>query len=95
MQGVIHRIKAMNGTWVDTNDDIANEVIWYFSDLLSEPVGTFSELLHLIPSIITRKENRRLEASPSMEEVKRVVFEMDSESAAGPDGFTGKFFHCS
>nr|XP_027120574.1 uncharacterized protein LOC113737562 [Coffea arabica] len=29
-----------------------------------------------------------LEACPTIEEVKRVVFEMDGDSAAGPDGFT-------
>ena len=33
-----------------------------------------------------------LEEPPSMEEVKRAVFRMDGDSAAGPGGFTGKFF---
>ena len=27
-----------------------------------------------------------------MEEVRKVIFEMDGDSAVGPDGFTGKFF---
>ena len=29
---------------------------------------------------------------PSIREVKKVIFSMDGDSAAGLDGFTGKFF---
>ena len=49
-------------------------------------------MLHLIPSLITEEENKTLEEVSSMEEVRRVVFAMDGESAAGLDGFMGKFF---
>ena len=45
--------------------------------------------------MIIGEDNRCLEGVPNMEEVRRVVFVMDGKSAAGPDGFTGKFFHCS
>ncbi|XP_071939205.1 uncharacterized protein [Coffea arabica] len=46
-----------------------------------------SEMLHLILSLITREDNVALEGYPSMEEVKRAVFGMDGDSAAGPDCF--------
>ena len=36
-----------------------------------------------------------LQEVPSMEEVRQVIFEMDGDSAAGPDGFTGKSFTSS
>ncbi|XP_071926511.1 uncharacterized protein [Coffea arabica] len=38
------------------------------------------------------EDNMILEEVPTLEEVRRVVFAIDGESAAGPDGFTGKFF---
>ena len=82
----------MNGFWADVDVDIANEAISYFSDLFSEPVRTASDLLHLIPPMVTREDNLLLEAISSMEEAKRVVFEMDGDSVASPDGFVSKFF---
>ncbi|XP_027120700.2 uncharacterized protein [Coffea arabica] len=39
-----------------------------------------------------KAEKVTLEACPTPEEVKKVVFELDGDSAAGPDGFTSQFF---
>nr|XP_027101699.1 uncharacterized protein LOC113722624 [Coffea arabica] len=74
------------------DEDIANEAIAFFSDLFSEPIGPVLDMLPLIPPLITEKENKTLEEVPSIEEVRRVVFAMDGESAPGPDGLMGKFF---
>ena len=49
-------------------------------------------MLHLIPPVVSGEDNRILEEAPTIEEVHRVVKAMDGDSAAGPDGFTGKFF---
>lgn len=40
---------------------------------------------------MSSKDNVILEEIPSMEKVRRVVFSMDRETAACPDGFTRKF----
>ncbi|XP_027184116.1 uncharacterized protein LOC113782423 [Coffea eugenioides] len=37
-------------------------------------------------------DNPRLEEVPSLEEVRQVIFAMDGDSAAGPDGFSSKVF---
>ena len=42
-------------------------------------------MLHLISSHITWEDNVALVRYPSMEEVKRAVFGMDGDSAAGPE----------
>ena len=81
-----------HGAWVETDEDISNEAVHYFSELFSEPAGNAIDLLHVIPSIVTTEENTHLEADPSIEEVRRIIFDMDGESAAGPDGFTERFF---
>ena len=80
------------GTWVEGDGDIANEAIRFFSELYSESTVPSSELLPLIPHALTREENLTLECIPSMDEVRKVMYAMDRDSAAGPDGFTGKFF---
>ena len=77
---------------MEKDEDIANEAIAFFSDLCSEPIGPVLDMLPLIPPLITEKENKTLEEVPSIEEVRRVVFAMDADSAPGPDGLMGKFF---
>ncbi|XP_071940368.1 uncharacterized protein [Coffea arabica] len=41
---------------------------------------------------IAAEANEELMKIPEMEEIREVVFGMDRKSAAGPDGFTGRFF---
>ncbi|XP_027098892.2 uncharacterized protein [Coffea arabica] len=91
-QGLIHRIKKSNGDWVDTDAEIASEAITYFSNLFAGPLEAASDMLHLIPPLITTEDNCMFEAAPNIEEVHQVVRAMDGDSAAGPDGFTGKFY---
>ncbi|XP_055814323.1 uncharacterized protein LOC129883750 [Solanum dulcamara] len=50
------------------------------------------QALHFIPAMVTDKDNEELQAMPTMEEVKTVVFSMNPNSAAGPDGMNGTFF---
>ncbi|XP_071939020.1 uncharacterized protein [Coffea arabica] len=92
IKGMIHRMKKSNGVWVDTNADIATEAISYFSDLFTGYLESSSGMRHMIPHMISEEENRKLEEVPSIEEIHRVLKSMDGDSAAGPDGFTGKFF---
>ncbi|XP_071933747.1 uncharacterized protein [Coffea arabica] len=91
VEGVIHRIKDVHGAWVETDEDISNEAVCYFSELFSELAGNATNLLHVIPSIVTAEENSRLEADPSFEEVHKIIFAMDGESATSSDGFMGRF----
>ncbi|XP_027170927.1 uncharacterized protein LOC113770609 [Coffea eugenioides] len=91
-QGVIHRIKDANGVWLESDEDIANKAVRYFSDIFSEPASNAQDLLQVIPTCVPAEESARLEADPTMEKVKRVILAMDGESAAGPDGFTSRFF---
>ncbi|XP_049399871.1 uncharacterized protein LOC125863926 [Solanum stenotomum] len=49
-------------------------------------------LLRHIQKRLTDEDNRRLNDFPSMEEVKKVVFDLNGDSASGIDGFTGHFF---
>lgn len=50
------------------------------------------QLLHVVPNLSAEIDNSLLEAVPSIEEVRKVVFDMDGKSTARLDLFTGKFF---
>ncbi|XP_055803553.1 uncharacterized protein LOC129872646 [Solanum dulcamara] len=39
------------------------------------------------------EDNNKLIASPTLEEIKNAVFSMSASSAAGPNGYSGLFFH--
>lgn len=42
--------------------------------------------------MITQEDNDLLSADPTLSELKELVFSMNPTSAAGPDGFNGKFY---
>lgn len=47
----------------------------------------------VIPSLVTQADNNFLTNVPTMKEVKEAVFSLDRNSAPGPDGFGGSFYH--
>ncbi|XP_027122139.1 uncharacterized protein [Coffea arabica] len=93
VQGMIHRVKRADEVWVEDDNGIATDSIEYFSNLFSSDTSSnLDGLLGLIPSLVSREDTMILEEVPTLEEVRRVVFATDGESAAGLDSFTGKFF---
>ncbi|XP_027181778.1 uncharacterized protein LOC113780162 [Coffea eugenioides] len=93
VQGAIHRVKDPTRMWVVKDEDIAKAAIEYFSNLFSGSVVPMAgDFMHLIPKVVTGEENDRLAATLDIEEIRQLVFSMDGDSAARPDGFTGKFF---
>lgn len=43
--------------------------------------------------MVTEERNLELVKQPTKDEVKNAIFGLNADSAGGPDGFTGKFFH--
>jgi len=46
-----------------------------------------------IPRVVSEDENSMLVKCPSNDEIKKIVFAPNSDSAPDPDGFGGSFFH--
>lgn len=92
----IHRIKDINGNWIFDKQEIKAESISFYSNQSQGALDmSIDDLLQHIPSIILDKENEVLISCPSIKEIKEIVFYMNGQSAAGPDGFTGEFYkHC-
>ncbi|XP_019423031.1 PREDICTED: uncharacterized protein LOC109332502 [Lupinus angustifolius] len=47
----------------------------------------------VIPSLVTEVQNNLLTTIPSNEDIKSSVFALSGDSAPGPDGFSGCFYH--
>ena len=62
---------------MDTDVDIASEATKYFNDLFTGTLDSSSNMLHLIPHMVSGEENGKLESVPSIDEVYRVVKLMD------------------
>nr|XP_027064499.1 uncharacterized protein LOC113690699 [Coffea arabica] len=92
-RAIIHRIRGPTGAWVESEDLIGKEAIGFFQGLFTAeaPPSTY-EFLNTIPRLVTDQDNSGLMEPPTLEDVKKVIFSMDSESVVGPDGFTGEFF---
>ena len=91
-QSRIHRIKIGEGNWITSNEDIGREAVRYFSELFAaEPTDSW-DVSSVIPKLLEPADIDVLERVPTIEEVRRVIFSTDGDSAPGPDGYSGKFF---
>ncbi|XP_026447002.1 uncharacterized protein LOC113347531 [Papaver somniferum] len=82
-----------DGNVIADQDKIAEALLIIFKKKIEfQPVNEAEKLLDVIPKIINEDDQQILDAIPEEEEIKVVVFEMDPESAPGPDGFYGIFF---
>ncbi|XP_055814563.1 uncharacterized protein LOC129884258 [Solanum dulcamara] len=89
----IRRIQGEDGNWIEEEGGISAEAIKYYTaQFTKEEDPKDYEILNHLPRMIFEEDNVMFEAEPTEEEVKRVVFQLNSDSAGGPDGFTGVFY---
>ncbi|KAL8520162.1 hypothetical protein ACS0TY_010907 [Phlomoides rotata] len=82
----------INGVLSFDTDNISNSVVDFFSDLFSNrDQGSYDDLVlgDFIQPVVDITDNDTLSCLPSVEEIKRAVFDMELSSAPGPDGFGG------
>ncbi|XP_060182904.1 uncharacterized protein LOC132612840 [Lycium barbarum] len=48
--------------------------------------------LNHVPEMVSQEDNELICATPNIDEVKNVVFELSGDSASGPDGLSGLFY---
>ncbi|XP_060182470.1 uncharacterized protein LOC132612164 [Lycium barbarum] len=89
----MHRI-LHNGDWIQGDNEIGLAVVDFYQNLFSQGIDTIDRnILDHIPNLITESDNDYLNAIPIIQEVKEVVF--DINSSPGPDGFSGLLFQKS
>ena len=73
--------------------EIIDSAISHFSSLFASSLCPLVDpVFSLPPSLVTPEQNSSLTTLPTLAELKKVVFSLKTDSAPGPDGFTGKFF---
>ena len=85
---------VINGV-LELDFSIINEhVVNFYSGLFASDhlPRDFSGVKESIPMLVSESENLMLTMMPSNKLIRSVVFNMDPNSAPGPDGFTGLFF---
>lgn len=86
-------IQTGQGDVINNSENIWTEAVMYFEDQFKEEIcQEGDEMLEVIPKLISAEQNVELSRPSSIEEVKEVVFELNGDSASGPDGFLGEFF---
>lgn len=89
----LHRIKGEDNQWIEGEEDISEAAIEYYQKMFSQEAQRIDlQFIDLIPKMITEEDNNSVINTPSKEEVKQAIFDIDPRSTGGPDGFNGRFF---
>ncbi|XP_026400218.1 uncharacterized protein LOC113296095 [Papaver somniferum] len=92
-RNAIAGLEDASGTLITNQNEIASNLISYFSDKFKEqPVEISDTILNVTPQVINDDDNALLDCIPSGEEIKNAVFELNQDGSPGPDGFTGIFY---
>ncbi|XP_015161207.1 uncharacterized protein [Solanum tuberosum] len=79
--------------WIQGEEQIAQATCNYYQHIFTGYNDRIDErILWHIPTVVTPDQNDMLQAMPTLEELRQVVFAMNPNSTAGPDGIGGKFF---
>ncbi|KAK6160897.1 hypothetical protein DH2020_004278 [Rehmannia glutinosa] len=88
----------VDGSYTDDTAVLGDHIISFYKELFADTGGSTSDYT-LVDQVITPRvgaqDNASLTAIPSDSEIKEAVFDTDSNSSPGPDGFGGYFSkHC-
>nr|GMC69450.1 uncharacterized protein LOC109164037 [Ipomoea batatas] len=75
----IHKVKDDTGHWIEDRQGIAQQAVSFFEGMFTAEVGNFDlSKLDCVKRLVTDEDNALLTAVPEEEEVKNVVFAMNS-----------------
>ncbi|XP_016573562.1 uncharacterized protein LOC107871219 isoform X2 [Capsicum annuum] len=86
----IQRIKNKKGKWISGDEKIGKAVVKHYEHMFNLTPSTVDpNILEVIPECITYEDNINISKCPQEDEIREAVFDMNPDSAAGPDGFSG------
>ncbi|XP_026429214.1 uncharacterized protein LOC113325192 [Papaver somniferum] len=92
-KNTINELEDDDGNVLVDQDAIAQHLINHFQKKFEyTPVEEADELLDVIPTVINEDDQTMLDVISEEAEIKKIIFEMDPESALSPDGFSANQF---
>ncbi|KAI0511114.1 hypothetical protein KFK09_011737 [Dendrobium nobile] len=89
----IHKLITPDGEEISNQDLIAASGSNFFENIFnSNFLPNLNTDFYFMPSLITNDDNLALNRIPNEEEILISIKDMNTDSVAGPDGFTNKFF---
>ncbi|XP_042485259.1 uncharacterized protein LOC122065524 [Macadamia integrifolia] len=86
-------LKIVDGTLISDKEQIKEYVTGYYEHFHKGiPLTNHMDLLQCIPNVLEEWDRGRLDGIPSDTEIKSAVWDLDPDSAPGPDGFPGAFY---
>ncbi|XP_042482157.1 uncharacterized protein LOC122062569 [Macadamia integrifolia] len=93
MKNSIKSLKMVDGTLISDRVQIKEYVAGYYEHFhKGTPLTNHMDLLQCIPNVLEEWDRGRLDGIPSDSEIKHAVWDLDPDSAPGPDGFPGAFY---
>lgn len=89
----IIKLKDDTGVWIDDPSVIRNKFVLDYIECfksIHRMPRTFPDLG--IPTLVSQQENEHLTQLPIAAEIKKAVFDINSNKTPGPDGFNAGFF---
>ncbi|XP_042484235.1 uncharacterized protein LOC122064574 [Macadamia integrifolia] len=93
LKNSIHTLKKEDKQIISDNSQLEDYVSGFYENFLKgSETSEHLDLLDCIPKVLDDHDRWRLDVLPSNAEIKEAVWELDLESAPGPDGFPDKFY---
>ncbi|XP_057808994.1 uncharacterized protein LOC131023469 [Salvia miltiorrhiza] len=86
----------INNKMVYDQEEIGGHIVQFFTSLFAEDQTAEVDIVKIeavIEHTVSSAQKALLSRIPDQEEITAAVFDMDPQSAAGPDGFCGRFYH--
>ncbi|RYR24105.1 hypothetical protein Ahy_B02g057597 isoform A [Arachis hypogaea] len=89
----ILKLRNLNGEWIEDDQSLKNHITSFFQNLYKEEVSNCPWVFESItlPNL-DPLFCRRMEAPPTVTEIKKALFSIGSTKAPGEDGFPAAFF---
>jgi len=95
----IHRLRIDNEV-IEDPKLIEDHILDFYKNLYAEPISNVPDTSSMeefigsyIPELVSSEENIMLIKCPDFLKIKIVVSSLNGNSAPGPDGFYGVFYH--
>nr|GEV38671.1 RNA-directed DNA polymerase, eukaryota, reverse transcriptase zinc-binding domain protein [Tanacetum cinerariifolium] len=89
-QHAIHGFLS-EGIWIEEPNSVKNEFLSHFKERFDSPCSSRLLLDRVFPNRLSVEQNLDLERNMTNEEIKRAVWDCDTDKSPGPDGFTFVF----